>query len=310
MSNLVSFENFNVEFLTKEDVNFEFNGDVIFNGIQTTEILGYANPAKAIIDHVEEEFKHLVTKEKLVSNLEMSLGQRGSWYIEEDGIIDLTYKSKLPQAEKFRKIVRTIIKQVQTTGRYDATENKIMEVEDSREKQLRLKLYKIQQVLEIDPDDRFMQIQLKDAEKELQLYQHTVEIEQVKLEMKVLTETVEKVQEQSDLIKNQQLYICNRTNFDERIKILANKYYGRDIQKAYGELFGKMRMLGSFDVHARRKNEWEKINAERAKDGKKPYKSSTLKQQYNNLDVIDDYNKWELASEAYKTIETEFVSGN
>ncbi|TPG71155.1 hypothetical protein EEL31_23795 [Brevibacillus laterosporus] len=77
----------------------------MFHGNQTAEILGYAIPAKAIIDHVENGFKHLITKDKLVSKLEMSLGQRGNWFINEDGVIDLTYRSKLPQANDFRKLI-------------------------------------------------------------------------------------------------------------------------------------------------------------------------------------------------------------
>ncbi|NCI19771.1 hypothetical protein EJM73_09045 [Clostridium botulinum] len=41
---------------------------------------------------------------------------------------------------------------------------------------------------------------------------------------------------------------------------------------------------------------------------KNPYKTSTLKQKINYLDVIDKFNKWELCSEAYKTIETEMIA--
>ena len=306
MSNeLIVFEGINIEFVTKEDVNFEFNGTALFHGNQTAGALGYKDTNDAVNNHVEDENKYLVTKEKLKGDIPLSLGQRGNWFIDEDGVIDMTYKSKLPQATDFRKKVREVIKQVQATGRYDAVENKLMEVEDTREKQLKLKVYKLEQLLEIDPSDRFTQILLNDAQKDLAMHQQQLALDEVKTTVQTLTEKVEKVQEQNTLIQTQQLQICNRTNFDERIKMLANKYFGRDMQKAYTELFEKMKLLGSFDVLARRRNEWEKINAERAKEDKKPYKASTLKQKYNNLDVIDAYHKWELASEAYKMIETE-----
>jgi len=120
---------------------------------------------------------------------------------------------------------------------------------------------------------------------------------------------VDDIKADTELIKGQQLYICDRTNFSEKMVILANKYFGRDKSKAYNALFGKMKTLGSFDVYQRRKNEWDKINEERVEEGKDPYKPSTLKGKVNYLDIIDKNGKWELCSEAYKTIETEEYTG-
>ncbi len=170
MSNLIKFEGFNVEYVLKSDVNFEFEGDVLFHGNQSAELLGYSNPHKALDDHVEDEMKYHITKEKLNNKSLVSLGQRGNWFITEDGVIDLTYKSKLPKAKDFRKKVREIIKQVQQTGRYDVVENNITKIEDEKEKQLQMKVYKLQQVYEVDPTDRLTAIMLNDAEKELKLY--------------------------------------------------------------------------------------------------------------------------------------------
>ncbi|WP_160645385.1 BRO family protein [Chengkuizengella marina] len=286
-------------------MNFEFDGEALLNGKQTAELLGYLNTRDALSKHVDDDLKYKVKNSDVVNRDFRKLNNAGETFISVDAVIDLTYKSQLPQAVDFRKKVRGMVKQVQKTGRYDAVENQIMEVEDEREKQLKLKLYKLEQLLEIDPNDRLIQIQLKDVEKDLLLHKQNKRLELVEENISSLTETVESVKEENKLIKEQQMFVCNRTNFDEKIRILANKYFGRKIQDAYKELFSKMKLLGSFDVYSRRKNEWEKINADRAKEGKKPYKPSTLKQHYNFLDVIDDYNKWELASEAYKTIETE-----
>ncbi|KOS00950.1 hypothetical protein, partial [Paenibacillus polymyxa] len=155
-----------------------------------------------------------------------------------------------------KKTVKKVVKQVRSTGRYDETENRIAQIEDETERELQMKLYAIGQVLKVDPRDQLVQIQFKDAEKTLELYKQQQETKAIKKQVDVLTEAVEKVQVENELIRTQQLFVCNRTNFSERIRILANKYYGRDLQQAYGELFNKMKLLGSFDVYARRKNEW------------------------------------------------------
>lgn len=64
--------------------NFENNeiralnidGQPYFVGKDVADILGYANPSKALADHVDEEDK--LNNESLVS-----LGQRGGWLIND-----------------------------------------------------------------------------------------------------------------------------------------------------------------------------------------------------------------------------------
>ena len=45
---LTIFEGIELEVLTKEDVNIEFNGEVLFNGKQVAEILEYAESSKPL----------------------------------------------------------------------------------------------------------------------------------------------------------------------------------------------------------------------------------------------------------------------
>lgn len=40
--NLILFEGKVIDILTKQDVNFDFDGDVLFNVRQVAELLGYA----------------------------------------------------------------------------------------------------------------------------------------------------------------------------------------------------------------------------------------------------------------------------
>lgn len=302
---LMMFEGIELEILTKEDVNFKFNGEVLFNGKQIARLLGYSNCNRDIDRHCDEECIELITEEKLSTKLVLSLGQRGTKFINEDGVMDLIYNSKLPKAKEFKKKVREIVREIQQTGKYDSVEQQIMKIEDSKEKELSLSLYGLEQTLKYNSNDMLTVLAYNNKKAELEMYKQQKQLEAMKTEVVEMKEVLESVKENTEIIKNQQAYICNRTNFYEKVRILANKYFGRDIQKAYSELYTKMKTLGSFDVYTRRKHAWEQINAEREKQGKKPYKSTTLKSKINMLDIIDDYNKWELCSEAYKTIEAE-----
>ncbi len=71
------------------------NGNPYFVGKDVAEILGYANPSKALSDHVDEE-------DKLNNESLSSLGQRGGWLINESGLYSLILSSKLPTAKKFK----------------------------------------------------------------------------------------------------------------------------------------------------------------------------------------------------------------
>ncbi|MGN0288052.1 MAG: Bro-N domain-containing protein [Lachnospiraceae bacterium] len=72
------------------------NGEPFFVGKDVAEILGYADPNKAIAMHVDEE-------DKLNDKTASSLGQRGGWLINESGLYSLILSSKLPAAKRFKR---------------------------------------------------------------------------------------------------------------------------------------------------------------------------------------------------------------
>lgn len=80
----------------------EQNGEPWFVGKDVAEILGYANPSKALIDHVDDE-------DKLNNDSLSSLGQRGGWLINESGVYSLVLSSKLPKAKQFKRWVTSEI---------------------------------------------------------------------------------------------------------------------------------------------------------------------------------------------------------
>ena len=74
------------------------NGEPFFVGKDVVEILGYADPNKAISMHVDEE-------DKLNDKTASSLGKRGCWLINESGLYSLVLSRKLVSAEQLQYMV-------------------------------------------------------------------------------------------------------------------------------------------------------------------------------------------------------------
>ena len=85
-----------------------------FVGKDVAELLGYANPSKALADHVDDE-------DKLNNESLSSLGQRGGWIINESGLYSSILSSKLPTAKEFKRWVTSeVLPSIRQTGGYIA----------------------------------------------------------------------------------------------------------------------------------------------------------------------------------------------
>lgn len=92
----------------------KINGEPWFVGKDVAEILGYSNPSKALIDHVDDE-------DKLNNETLSSLGQRGGWLINESGLYSLILSSKLPTAKQFKRWVTSeVLPSIRKAGTYTA----------------------------------------------------------------------------------------------------------------------------------------------------------------------------------------------
>lgn len=84
----------------------EVNNEPYFVGKDVAEILGYSNPRKAIIDHVDEEDK---TDGVTIRD---SIGrEQNPICINESGLYSLILSSKLPTAKKFKHWVTSEVLQ-------------------------------------------------------------------------------------------------------------------------------------------------------------------------------------------------------
>lgn len=88
------------------------NGEPWFVGKDVADVLGYKNPRKAMIDHVDEE-------DKGVTKCDTLGGKQNTVTINESGLYSLILSSKLPTAKKFKHWVTSdVIPSIRKSGGY------------------------------------------------------------------------------------------------------------------------------------------------------------------------------------------------
>ncbi|MEW6856407.1 phage antirepressor [Streptococcus iniae] len=131
------------------------NNEPYFVGKDVSDILGYQNASKALIDHVDDE-------DKLNNKTLSSLGQRGGWIINESGLYSLILSSKLPQAKEFKRWVTSeVLPTIRKHGAY-LTDSKIEEVLLSPDTIINLAT----QLKEERQKVNSLQLELKEAQKQ------------------------------------------------------------------------------------------------------------------------------------------------
>ena len=94
----------------------EINGSTYFIGKEVAAILGYVNPRKALIDHVDEE-------DKGVTKCDTLGGMQDLVVINESGLYSLILSSKMPNARYFKRWVTTeVLPAIRKHGVYTTEE--------------------------------------------------------------------------------------------------------------------------------------------------------------------------------------------
>ncbi|WP_061310184.1 phage antirepressor KilAC domain-containing protein [Clostridium botulinum] len=116
-----------IDILTKEDVNFEFDGDFLIHGKQTVQNLGYSENSKPLRE-LEEDEKYLVKNSDVLKQHYRKLNNAGEIFITESGFYSLAFNSKLQSAKEFTKWVKKeVLPSIRKHGAY-MTENVLDEV--------------------------------------------------------------------------------------------------------------------------------------------------------------------------------------
>ena len=94
----------------------EINGEPFLVGKDVAEILGYTNPRKALIDHVDSEDKGVTKCDTLGGTQEMTV-------VNESGLYSLILSSKLPKAKEFKRWVTSeVLPSIRKHGAYAVDE--------------------------------------------------------------------------------------------------------------------------------------------------------------------------------------------
>lgn len=97
------------------------NGEPWFVGKDIAEALGYSNPSKAVMNHVDDEDKQFLMCDIADSqNGNVLTGQSKTAIINESGLYSLILSSKLPNAKKFKRWVTSeVLPAIRKTGHYE-----------------------------------------------------------------------------------------------------------------------------------------------------------------------------------------------
>ena len=97
------------------------DGEPWLVGKDVAEILGYSNPRKALIDHVDAD-------DKGVTKCDTLGGAQNLTVINESGFYSLVLSSKLPTAKKFKRwVTAEVLPTIRKTGGYVANEDVFVE---------------------------------------------------------------------------------------------------------------------------------------------------------------------------------------
>ena len=107
------------------------NEEPWFIGKEVAELLGYSNTTKAIQKYVDEDEKtsyYNYTQNRLtqIGSSENTGINPQSLLINEDGLYSLIFQSKMPIAINFKKWVKSVIKEIRLTGKFEM-ETKLIE---------------------------------------------------------------------------------------------------------------------------------------------------------------------------------------
>ncbi len=98
------------------------DGQPWFVGKDVAEILGYANPQKAIRDHVDIE-------DKGVNEMDTPGGKQGIVVVNESGLYALVFGSQLESAKRFKRWVTSdVLPAIRRTGTYISPQNQTLDI--------------------------------------------------------------------------------------------------------------------------------------------------------------------------------------
>ena len=155
----------------------------LFLAKDVAEWIEHSNP-RMMLQKVDEE-------EKVVNNVYTLGGIQESWFLTEDGLYEVFMISRKPIAKDFKKQIKKVLKELRTTGKVDLIEKAINNIQDEKHRQLLLEIHKLEEIIQINPNDMVMGIALNQRKVELDSYLNSKKLLEVENKVDTLSDRID-----------------------------------------------------------------------------------------------------------------------
>ena len=114
-----------------------------------------------------------------------------SLFLTEDGLYEVFMQSRKPIAKDFKKQIKKVLKELRTTGKVDLIEKAINNIQDEKHKQLLLEIHKLEEIIQINPNDMVMGIALNQRKAELDSYLNSKKLLEVENKVDTLSDRID-----------------------------------------------------------------------------------------------------------------------
>ena len=163
----------------------------LFLAKDVAEMIEYSKDSKgnyrlyAMVDTVDED-------EKMKIKHPNSNGAYvEQWFLTEDGLYEVLMLSQKPIAKPFKKQIKKVLKELRTTGKVDLIEKAINNIQDEKHRQLLLEIHKLEEIMQINPNDMVMSIALNQRKAELDSYLNSKKLLEVETKIDTLSDRID-----------------------------------------------------------------------------------------------------------------------
>lgn len=145
------------------------------------------------IEHsdVSTMLRKIDEEEKVTNNVCTLGGVQKSWFLTEDGLYEVFMTSRKPIAKDFKKQIKKVLKELRTTGKVDLIEKAINNIQDEKHRQLLLEIHKLEEIMQINPNDMVMSIALNQRKAELDSYLNSKKLLEVENKIDTLSDRID-----------------------------------------------------------------------------------------------------------------------
>ena len=142
-------------------------------------------------DDEKGKFIYLYSDGNILAPTSTARKTQESWFLTEDGLYEVFMISRKPIAKDFKKQIKKVLKELRTTGKVDLIEKAINNIQDEKHRQLLLEIHKLEEIMQINPNDMVMSIALNQRKAELDSYLNSKKLLEVETKIDTLSDRID-----------------------------------------------------------------------------------------------------------------------